>query len=302
MALASNELQRRLSPYPPTDIRYVPTPAERVEQMKTVQVADVQTLYRGLVGASTSEAAFVGDFDPAEMTKLLGQLFNDWASPKPFQRIENKYQSAKPDTVVVETPDKTNAMVTLGLPLELRDDAPDYPALVLANVVLGASSDSRLMNRIRQKEGLAYGCGSMAVAGAQDRVGTFLAYSICAPQNAERTVTCAQEELTRLIKEGIPAQEFDDARKGYRQQVEVGLANDSAVAGMLVRDLYLDRTLKFSADQLEKIETLKPEDVQAILAKYVQPEKLVIVRAGDFAHAAAEPAQSAAPAPGPDGG
>jgi len=177
-------------------------------------------------------------------------------------------------------------MVTLGLPLQVRDDDPDYPALVMANVVLGAGSNSRLVNRIRQKEGLAYSCGSMASAGSLDRVGTFTAFSICAPQNAERTITCAREEIDRFLKDGVPQQELDDARNGYRQQIEVGLANDGTVVGMLARDLYLDRTLQFSADQLAKIEKLTPQDLQAAAAKFVVLDKVVVIRAGDFAKAA----------------
>ncbi len=287
MVLASNELRRRMSPYPPTDIRYVPTPDEQIERIRAAKLADVQALYRGLVGASYSEAAFVGDFDPAEVTKLLEKLFNDWSSPKPFQRVTNKYAAAKPDTVTIETPDKTNAMVTLGLPLEIRDDDADYPALLMANVVLGGNANSRLVNRIRQKEGLAYGCGSMATAGSLDRVGTFLAYSICAPQNAGRAVGCAQEEIKRFIAEGVPEDELKEARQGYRQQIEVGLSNDGAVAGMLTRDLFLGRTLKFAEEQLAKIEALQPADVQAALAKYVPPEKLIVVEAGDLAKAGA---------------
>ena len=282
MVLASNELQRRMNPYPPTDIHYVPTPAEQVERLKAVKLADVQALHRGLLGAGRSEAAFVGDFDPADVTAQLGKLFADWASPKPFQRVANKYQPATPDTVVIPTPDKTNAMVTLGLPFEARDDDPDYPALVMANLIVGGSANSRLTNRIRQKEGLAYGCGSMTSAGSLDRVGTFLAFSICAPQNAERAVTCAREELARLLKEGVPPDELKDVKQGYRQQLEVGLANDSAVAGSLARDLYLGRTLAFAEAQLAAIEKLTPQDVQAALVKYIRPDQLIVIRAGDF--------------------
>ena len=280
--LASNELRRRMSPYPATNIRYVPTPAEQLDRLKAVKLEDIKAIYTGLLGAGFSEGAFVGDFDPAEVTKQLEKLFDKWASPKPYQRIENKYQPAKPDTVVIPTPDKTNAMITLGLPLEARDDDSDYPALLMANTILGSSSNSRLMNRIRQKEGLAYGCGSMASVSPIDKVGTFLAYSICAPQNAERAITCAREEIDRLIKDGVPQQELDDARNGYRQQIEVGLANDGAVAGMLSRDLFLDRTLKFSEELLAKIDKLTPQDVQAAIKKHVPPEKLIIIRAGDF--------------------
>jgi zinc protease len=299
MALASNELQRRLSPYPPSDIRYVPTMPERVERVKAVNLDQVKSIYTGLVGGSYSQAGFVGDFDPNKLQEQLGKLFTDWTSPKPYERIDSKYQPASPDTIVIATPDKTNAMVTLGLPLEIRDDDPDYPALTIGNVVLGANSNSRLMNRIRQKEGLAYGCGSMATASPLDRLGAFLAYSICAPQNAERTVACTEEEISRLVKDGIPQKELDEVRSGYRQQLGVMLANDRTVAAMLARDLYLSRTTEFAIAQLAKIDALTPEAVQKVMAKYIRPDQLIVIRAGDFDKAASpiSPEQGATVSP-----
>ncbi len=280
--LATNALQRKMASYPATDIRYVPTPAEQIERIKSVKLDDVTSLYKNLVGGSFAEAAFVGDFDSSQLKALLDRNFDAWHSPKPYERVTSKYQPATAETIVIPTPDKANSMVTLGMPLQIRDDDADYPALLMANTILGGSSSSRLLNRIRQKEGLAYGCGSMTAVGSQDKAGTFIAFSICNPQNAEKAVTCAQEEIARLIKDGVPDQELTDAKKGYRQTLEVGLANDGAVAGALARDLSLDRTMKFSEELLAKIEALTPQQVQAAIAKYVQPEKLVIVRAGDF--------------------
>jgi zinc protease len=63
---------------------------------------------------------------------------------------------------------------------------------------------------------------------------------------------------------------------------------------MLTRDLYLGRTLDFSAQQLAKMEALNPPEVQAALAKYVVPERLVVIRAGDFSGVTGKPETPAA--------
>ncbi len=60
-----------------------------------------------------------------------------------------------------EAPDKANAFFIAGMNLAIRDDDPDFPALTLANYMLGGGFlNSRLAVRIRQKEGLSYGVGS----------------------------------------------------------------------------------------------------------------------------------------------
>ena len=76
-----------------------------------------------------------------------------------------------------ETPDKAQAFFVAGMNLNLRDDDPDYPALVFGNYMLGGGFlNSRLVARIRVKEGLSYGVGSQLNAAPLDKSGGFLAY------------------------------------------------------------------------------------------------------------------------------
>jgi zinc protease len=282
MMLAMNEIQRRLNPYAKDNIRYVPTPSEQIERTRALQLEDVKAVYAQYLGSGAAQAAFIGDFDPQQVRASLEKLFGDWKSARPYERIVGKYQAIKPDFVAIHTPDKANAMFTIGLPIEMRDDDPDYPALFLANFMLGGNANSRFLNRIRQKEGLSYGCGASIGISPQDKSGTFMGFGICAPQNAQRAIDCAREEMQRFIKEGVTQQELDDARQGYRQQISVQLANDSLLAMLMTSNLYLGRTFQFNVDLLKRIEALTPKDVQAALAKYVQPDKLVVIRAGDF--------------------
>jgi zinc protease len=282
MALAMVELRRRLSPFPRDHVRYVPTVEEQIERTREVSLAAVKGVHAELLGAADADIAVIGDFDAAEIRKLLAEVFEGWRSRSPFERVPSPYQSAQPDTVVIETPDKANSLFSLGMNLQIRDDDPDYPALSMANFLLGANANSRLLNRIRQKEGLSYGCGSSMMASPHERSGSFVSFGICAPQNAEKAVACAREEIDKMLREGITQKELDEARKGYFEQVKVQLSNDGPLAGMLARDLFLGRTMKFRADELEKIRNLTVDDVNRVFRKHVKPDGLVEVRAGDF--------------------
>jgi zinc protease len=224
----------------------------------------------------------VGDFDVSEIRSLTEHLLKGWNSPVSFERIAMPYKPVKPDVKVMNTPDKTNSLFAMGTTLEIRDDDPDYPALMMGNYLLGGNPNSRMFNRLRQKEGLSYGCGSQVQAGSLDRSGVFIAFGICAPQNCEKAVTCAREEIERLLKEGITQKELDEGRKGYFEQFKVRLSNDGMVAGMLARQEYLGRTMKFTEDELEKIRRLTADDVNKVLRKYLSVDKLFVIRAGDF--------------------
>jgi zinc protease len=185
-SLAGLSIGRHLHPYPPEHWEYTPTLEERADRLRSVSLDEVRRCYRDLVGASHSELAVVGDFDPEEVTRLAAALFGDWKSPTPYRRIPARYFDVQPMDHVIETPDKANAVFRAGLNLRVRDDHPDYPALVLGNYLLGGSSDARLARRIREKEGLSYSVGSWLSASSQDEAGEFGVYAIYAPQNRAR--------------------------------------------------------------------------------------------------------------------
>src|SRR5262249_2366501 len=138
------------------------------------------------------------------IAKLAGDLFSGWQSKTPYARLVSKFNDVAAVNKVIETPDKTNAIFLAGMNLPLRDEDPDYPALALANWMLGGSGlSARLTARIRGKEGLSYGVGSDLQAGTFDKAGNFTAFAIYAPQNAAKLEAAFKEEMARALKDGF---------------------------------------------------------------------------------------------------
>lgn len=284
--LAQIELRRRLIAYPASDVRYVKTIQEQIDSLKAVKLEDIKKAYKEFLGASHAEAAFVGDFDNKELGSLLDTTFANWKSPKPYERITMPYKDVKAETLTLKTPDKENSVFVAGTNIQLKDDDADYPAAFMANFLYGGNSSARLWNRLRQKEGLSYGTGSGLQASPFEPSGTFNIRAQCAPQNTAKAWTFAKEELEKFLKDGITQQELDDARNGWLESVKVNLANDGQLTGTLVRDLHLDRNMKFLEKRIADIKALTPEQVMAAAKKYLTADKLVIVSAGDFDKAA----------------
>ena len=106
--------------------------------------------------------------------------------------------------------------------------------------------------------------------------------AICNPQNIGKVRKAAQEELERLLREGVTAEELEKAKQGYLQAQKVARANDGALAGMLSSLRYLGRTMAYEGEVESKIQALTPEQVNAALRKHLDAKKLVVVTAGDF--------------------
>ncbi|MBI4544753.1 MAG: insulinase family protein [Gemmatimonadetes bacterium] len=281
---AFNAFSRHLGPWPKGHARYTPTVEEEIAATTAVTLEQARHFYLDFYGANAGEMAVVGDFDAGAVANIAGELFGSWKSTAPFVRIAGPYRDVEAANISIETPDKPNAWLLAGLNLNLRDDDPDYAALVLGNYMMGGGFlNSRLATRLRQKDGLSYGVGSFLSAHAIDRSGTFGTYAIYAPENAGRVETGVREELERALRDGFNPDEVQKAKEGYLQSRQVTRAQDRSLASMLSNALYLDRTLAFDADLEKKIAALTPQQVLDTMRRHIDPRKISVIKAGDFA-------------------
>ncbi|MEO8636530.1 MAG: pitrilysin family protein [Gemmatimonadales bacterium] len=283
----SRAFGRYLNPFPKGDPRYTATVDEDVADYTATTLEDARRFYAEFYGASNGELSAVGDFDPAELTQAITTIFGDWKSPQSFTRVPRELKAVAPTTISLETPDKANAFFLAGLTMPVQDTDPDYPALVLGNYLLGGGFlNSRLAVRIRQKEGISYGVGSSVNAAALDRVGSFTTFAIYAPENATRLEAAFREELDRALHDGFTAEEVQAARDGWLQSQQVTRAQDASLSTLLGNGLFLGRTLTFDKAFEARVAALTPATINAAMQKYIDPAKLVIVKAGDFAKGA----------------
>jgi zinc protease len=287
MMVANVALARALNPLAPDHPQYTPTIDESIAQMQAVTLAEAKRFHAELYGPASSELVLVGDFDPAEMERVVREAFGDWQNRQPFERVVVAFQAAEPRNEKFETPDKANAVFLAGMNLPIGDRNPDYPALVMANYMLGGGFlNSRLATRIRQNEGLSYGVGSGFGASPLDEKGSFTGYAIFGPENVARLEAAFLEEIEKVRSEGFTQAELDAARAGWLQSRQVGRAQDMSLAAVLANNTYLGRTMAVDAELEAAVTALTLEQVNGAFRKHIDPARLVIVKAGDFANKA----------------
>jgi zinc protease len=291
-ARASDEMGKIFNVYQKDDWRYSPTLEEALEETRAVKLEGAKEFHDRFYGADPAQIAIVGDFDEAEITALLKELFANWQPQVPYKRVASEYHDIPATQRRIDTPDKENAVFIARQNVNMRDDDADFPALYVADYILGGGSgfDSRLASRIRQKEGLSYGVGSQLAVGSLDRDGAWSAYAIAAPQNVAKVESAFREEVARAVKDGYTQRELDAAKSGILQIRAQNRAQDRALAGAWVGNLYLGRTFQFSKEFEDKVTALTVAQVNAALRKYIDPARISVVTAGDF-RKAGEPAK-----------
>ncbi|HXT20064.1 MAG TPA: pitrilysin family protein, partial [Thermoanaerobaculia bacterium] len=281
---AFTALQRHMDDYPLADPRHVETVDEAIAAVRATKVADLRSFHTDFYGASAAQLAVVGDFDPAAVEALAGELFGGWKSAKAFTRVSRPVREGAPLAVALEIPDKESAVFAAGQSLRLKDDDPDYPALVLANFMTGGGFlNSRLAVRLRQKDGVSYGVGSQLSASPFEPRGDFLAFAIFAPQNADKAETGLREELAKVVDGGFTAEEIAAAKSGWLQQRKVSRSQEAQLASVLAQRQYAGRTLAWDEDLERRVEALTPEQIAAAVKRFWSTGQLSFVKAGSFA-------------------
>ena len=195
---------------------------------------DLASFHGTHYGPAETALVLAGDVNPASALDEVRRAFGDWRRlerPAAF-RVPPAPAPAKPQRRVVEMKGKSQVDVVVALPGIARTE-PQYYAAMIANFVLGGGSlSSRLMDSIRDKQGLVYGVYSNLNAGIgagpiQIRAGTN-------PLNAERTAEAILAEVRRMHEEGPDAHELEEAVSYLTGVFPVRLETNAGVAAQVL--------------------------------------------------------------------
>jgi zinc protease len=283
-SLAFDARSAHFNTYPAGDPRYYIPIAERIKLVEQATLEGAKAFWKEFVGTARGEIAIVGDFDEKAVEAELQKLFTAQRSAAPYGRVDREYRPVKATRIAIDTPDKENAYIRARIDLPLREDDPDAAALVLADWIFGGGSSglsNRLLDRLRQKEGLSYGGGSGLVLGTRQRYSNWNMTVQVAPQNLARAEAAIREEIERARRDGFTAAEVADAKKGLLQSRAVARSEDSALASGWVSNLDRGRTWKYSKEFEDRLMAVTPEQASAAFRKYIVPAELTFVVAGD---------------------
>lgn len=238
---------------------------------------DVVQFYRRFYRPDRTVLVVAGDFSPEQILASVERAFGGWtrrpASPLPARPPMPPVSSSWRHTVVL--PGKSEAIVMLGGNGMTRHH-PDYYSAFLANRILGGGGlGTRLMQRLRDHEGMTYAVYSYFYPFLGER--PWMLFLQTAPAAVDRAIAGALAEATRLQDGGVAGEELERAKASAIGLLLMSMEDQMGMAFVLrdteLFNLGLDFPRRFPAD----IRAVTIEQVQAAARKYIHPDRLVQV-------------------------
>jgi zinc protease len=284
--LASVKLGRINNSYEKGHPNYSMSIEEQEAAIKEVTKKSIEEFYKKYYGLGRSILISIGNVPTEEVKKFIEAEFKGFESKVKYAEIKDPY---KPNKAIVEqiiTPDKKNAITLAEQSVEMSQYDEDYPALMIAGQIFGGGFlNSRVADRLRQKDGVSYGAGGYLSADSdkEDRNSNFIVYAIYNPDNLDKVQLGFTEEIDRIITDGITEEELKNAVNGWVQSQSVSRAKDNELSSLINNNIYYNRDMNFHKEMEQKVTALTVDDVNKAIKKYMKPfSEWTVVNAGDF--------------------
>lgn len=252
------------------------TPA-RVE---AVQPEDLRGYYRQFFHPNNMLLAVVGDFQRDEMAAKIQTLFGDWPSspldlPSPPD-VTPRYERG----VYIISRNLPQASLSLGHFGTTRDN-PDRYAIELMDAILGGSGfSSRIVERLRTGEGLAYSVGTAFPTGTRE-LSLFRATAQTRNENVPRAVAAILEEMRRMQEHPVSPEELDRAKEAIINSFVFRFASRFEIVTQLMTLEFNGYPADYFDTLLDRYRAVTPADIQRVAGQYLHPDAATIAIIGD---------------------
>ena len=156
-------------------------------------------------------------------------------------------------------------------------DPRRYP-LVLLSAALGDGMSSRLFQRVREDLGLAYAV--FTFQSFYRTAGSLGVYVGTRPEWSDRAVGVIREELDLVAREGLEAEELEDAKGQVKGQMVLGLESPGGrLYRLALQELY-GEPFRGVDELTARIDAVSMDEIRAVAGEFLDPERWLTVRLG----------------------
>jgi zinc protease len=262
---------------------YGPHPYGRLSStssLRAISREDLVNFYNTNYKPGNALVVIAGDVNPAEIVAKFEQHFAAWKGSGPARP---KFPAAPAaasarEIILVNKPGAVQAAFRIGHTIAPAPHA-DWPALVVAQQILGGGSKGWLFDILREKKGYTYG----AYAGSAQRVdpGHFQMQGDVRNEVADSALQLFLDLHARIKNEPVPASDLELAKAQLTGSFPLSIETPAQIAGQVASSRLLGQAKDHVQTWRQKLAAVTAADVQRVARAHYHPENAVIVISGD---------------------
>lgn len=249
-------------------------------QIAKVTGAQIRDFHRRFFVPKATTLVLAGDVDDATAKSAAEKAFGGWTGGEP----------PKVDVPALHGPDKTRVIIAHRKKSVQSDvfvamvapprKAEGWPAVRVANQVLGGGVASRLFADVREQRSLAYRTNAN-VADLASGEQPLLLYAGTQTEKTRAAVEGLLENAAKMISSPPSAAEVETARRYLSDVFAIRMETIGSIADMVVSQEQLGLPDGYWDSYRRQLRATEPDEAAAAAKKMFRPDKALVVVAGD---------------------
>ena len=241
---------------------------------------DMRAMHSKIINPANMIVSISGDFDKNEMLRLLSEHFSGWASTEALPPPSEVESTFAPGIYYVDQ-EVSQGGVRIGL-RSLQQGDPDAEAAIVMNYILGGGGfSSRITQRVRSDEGLAYSAGSWLSASPWGD-GVWAAGFESKSSTVALAAVLVFEEIEKMCAKVVSNDELGLAKSALIERFPNKFQSKAETLAVFVSGELTNRPDSYWENYRRKIRSVTKFDVQRVAKRLLQPKNMGIVIVGDW--------------------
>ena len=267
--------------YPNNHYNYRSTIEESIQSISLITEKDLKSFHEKTFGLGSLNIAAAGDISNIQFQDSIKKYFDSWND----QNI-NSLDSAIPAnnrTQAIENKnidDKTSSDVYIGQSVDVTEDSDDYLNLMMGIYILGGNFSARLMQSVRDEEGLTYGIGSTITGCGYGTTGHWYTWGTFSPNLVEKGIRSTLSVIDKWFAKGVTERELAAKKTTLNGSFQVSLDTTSGLIDKILTNAEKGRNISYLDNYTNKINVLNKDEINRAIKTYLDPKKFITSIAG----------------------
>ncbi len=236
------------------------------ESLQKIKLEDLKQQFAKIFELNKLVVVLGGDLKIDQTLKRLNNALNFLPQGKAYEEPYFEASDKKSEKVLYK--DTEQAFVYFGAPFKIKDLKQDLAKSKVMMFVLGGGFGSRLMEKIRVQEGLAY---SVYIRSNFSKVAHFASgYLQTKLSTQAKSVALVKKIVKEFIEKGMTQQELDDAKKFLLGSEPLRNETISSRLNTTYNYFYLGLPLNFNQTLLDQIQKMSLKEINDFIKAHTE--------------------------------